>query len=81
MDNDQILGNIAALVAEERSLRERSGRQLGLDADEQSRLHSVEVQLDQCWDLLRRRRAKSEFGDDPDTAEVRPADEVEDYRG
>ncbi|WP_327324928.1 DUF2630 family protein [Streptomyces sp. NBC_01210] len=81
MDNDQILGNITALVAEERSLRERSGRQLGLDADEQARLNAVEVQLDQCWDLLRRRRAKSEFGDDPDTAGVRPADEVEDYRG
>ncbi|MFD9221493.1 DUF2630 family protein [Streptomyces sp. NPDC060064] len=81
MDNDQIFGNITALVAEERSLRERSGRQLGLDADEQARLNAVEVQLDQCWDLLRQRRAKSEFGDDPDTARVRPADEVEDYRG
>ncbi|MEU9009371.1 DUF2630 family protein [Streptomyces sp. NPDC048479] len=81
MDNDQILGNITALVAEERSLRERSGRQQGLDTDEQARLNAVEVQLDQCWDLLRQRRAKSEFGNDPDTARVRPADEVEDYRG
>ncbi|MFE2496587.1 DUF2630 family protein [Streptomyces scopuliridis] len=79
--NDAILDNINALVAEERALRERSTEHLGLGADEQARLHSVEVQLDQCWDLLRQRRAKSEFGENPDEAAVRPPGEVEGYQG
>ncbi|MFJ9030836.1 DUF2630 family protein [Streptomyces sp. NPDC102274] len=79
--NNGILDNISALVAEERTLRERSTEHLGLGADEQARLLSVEVRLDQCWDLLRQRRAKSEFGENPDEAAVRPPDEVEGYQG
>jgi hypothetical protein len=35
--------------------------------------------LDQCWDLLRQRRALREFGKDPDEAKVRPAKIVENY--
>ncbi|MFG3347641.1 DUF2630 family protein [Streptomyces sp. NPDC048018] len=77
MDNDEILENIGALVEEERALRQRTG---GLPDEERTRLAEVEVQLDQCWDLLRQRRAKSEFGEDPDTAALRPAAEVENYR-
>jgi hypothetical protein len=53
---------------------------MGLCADEKSRLRTVEVQLDQCWDLLRQRRTLSEFGDDPNAARVRPADEAEGYQ-
>jgi hypothetical protein len=79
--NHQILNTIGDLVAEERNLRERSTEQLGLPATEQARLRSVEVQLDQCWDLLRQRRAKSEFGENPDEAAVRPPSEVEGYQG
>ncbi|MFE4537890.1 DUF2630 family protein [Streptomyces scopuliridis] len=79
--DDAILDHISALVAEERALRERSSEHLGLGADEQTRLRSVEVQLDQCWDLLRQRRAKSEFGENPDEAVVRPPGEVEGYQG
>ncbi|WP_328720475.1 DUF2630 family protein [Streptomyces sp. NBC_00247] len=78
-DND-ILTDIDELVAEERSLRDRSTAALGLSADEKIRLRTVEVQLDQCWDLLRQRRALSEYGDDPSKARVRPADEVEGYQ-
>ncbi len=76
-DDEQILENISALVEEERALRQRTG---GLLAEERTRLAELEVQLDQCWDLLRQRRAKAEFGEDPDTAAVRPASEVEGYR-
>ncbi|MCX4731020.1 DUF2630 family protein [Streptomyces sp. NPDC051658] len=75
-----IIDDIGGLISEERSLRDRSTREMGLSADEKSRLRTVEVRLDQCWDLLRQRRALSEFGEDPSTAEVRPADEVEGYR-
>ncbi|MCT4354775.1 DUF2630 family protein [Streptomyces sp. Je 1-79] len=76
-DDEQILANIGSLVEEERALRQRMG---GLLPEERTRLAELEVQLDQCWDLLRQRRAKAEFGEDPDTAAVRPAAEVEGYR-
>ncbi|MEU7281829.1 DUF2630 family protein [Streptomyces sp. NPDC045431] len=69
MDNEQILDHIGALVREERALHDRAG---ALTGDEEARLRSLEAQLDQCWDLLRQRRAKEEFGEDPDTATVRP---------
>ncbi|MEU2116755.1 DUF2630 family protein [Streptomyces sp. NPDC058700] len=77
MDNEEILDDIGALVEEERALRQRTG---GLLPEERTRLAEVEVRLDQCWDLLRQRRAKEEFGEDPDTAALRPAAEVESYR-
>ncbi|MEU6974676.1 MULTISPECIES: DUF2630 family protein [unclassified Streptomyces] len=77
MDNDEILENIGTLVEEERALRLRTG---GLLDEERSRLAELELRLDQCWDLLRQRRAKAEYGEDPDTAAVRPAAEVEGYR-
>ncbi|MFE6102281.1 DUF2630 family protein [Streptomyces laurentii] len=77
MDNDDILQDINALVEEERALRQRTG---GLPDEERTRLAELEVRLDQCWDLLRQRRAKTEYGEDPDTAAVRPATEVENYR-
>ncbi|MDQ0795343.1 hypothetical protein QFZ58_003831 [Streptomyces sp. B1I3] len=51
----------------------------GLSPEERARLREVEVRLDQCWDLLRQRRALSEYGEDPSAARVRPADEVEGY--
>ena len=47
--------------------------------DERTRLRALEVELDQCWDLLRQRRAKREFGDNPEAAEARPGDVVEGY--
>jgi hypothetical protein len=48
--------------------------------DNRARLAQVEAQLDQCWDLLRQRRAKRDAGEDPDEAEARPISEVEGYR-
>ncbi|MFI9645641.1 DUF2630 family protein [Streptomyces sp. NPDC052040] len=81
MDQEQILTRISAMVDEERGLRDalRSGR---IDSTtEHERLAELERALDQCWDLLRQRRAKAEFGDNPDDARVRPASQVEDYEG
>ena len=51
----------------------------GLTEEDQARLGEVKVALDQCWDLLRQRRALREFGEDPDKAKVRPAKIVENY--
>ena len=69
-------------MAEEQQLRRReegdSGDADRLEADRE-RLEAVQVELDRCWDLLRQRRAREEFGEDPDEAQVRDADTVERY--
>jgi hypothetical protein len=75
--NDQdVLKHIDQLVAEEHELLNKNG----LSESERARLHSLQVSLDQCWDLLRQRRGKLEFGQDPGEAHVRDADTVERYR-
>ncbi|MEI7033896.1 DUF2630 family protein [Streptomyces pratensis] len=79
MADRDIFEHIGDLVSEERDLRDRSVANMGLSIEEKARLRAVEVQLDQCWDLLRQRRALDEYGDDPAAAKVRPADEVEGY--
>ena len=76
MDDRDVLDEIGTLVDEEHALRERGD---GLGADERERLAALEVRLDQCWDLLRQRRAKREFDEDPDTAQPRPPEVVETY--
>ena len=72
-----VLAHIQRLVAEEHSLFERDR----LDPGESKRLTDVQVELDQCWDLLRQRRALRETGGNPSEAHVRPADVVEKYTG
>jgi hypothetical protein len=82
MSDESIAARIESLVSEEQILRRReqldSKDEEQLEADQQ-RLRTVEVELDRCWDLLRQRRAREEFGQDPDEAEVRDADTVERY--
>jgi hypothetical protein len=73
------LARIHELVDEERELRARLQRKEISADEEHARLRELEVQLDQCWDLLRQRRALRETGGDPREAQVRPADEVEGY--
>ena len=79
MDDRQVLDRIGALVEEEHTLESQASGE-GLDQHEQARLHEVEVQLDQCWDLLRQRRARRHAGLDPDQTTVRPAEVVERYQ-
>jgi len=74
-----ILDQVNELVAEEQRLREQLQNREIDESEEHKRLRSVEVQLDQCWDLLRQRRALRETGGDPGAASVRPPDEVEGY--
>jgi hypothetical protein len=77
-DQDQgVMNNIQRLVNEEHELFERGS----LTDDEKKRLQKIQVELDQCWDLLRQRRARREFGEDPDQAHVRPPEVVEKYTG
>jgi hypothetical protein len=66
---------ITSLVAEEHRLRTHANP----TDDDRTALSAIEVELDQCWDLLRQRRALSEAGMDPGDAESRPARDVEGY--
>ena len=79
MDDSEIVRRIGELADEEHELE---GRHAGepLSGEELRRLRDVEVALDQCWDLLRQRRARRNAGDDPDEAAARPADVVERYQ-
>ncbi|MPZ72364.1 MAG: DUF2630 family protein [Nitriliruptorales bacterium] len=74
MDDEDILGRIQKLVAEEDALRSTE------QPVPPQRLESLEVMLDQCWDLLRQRRARREFGEPAEGASPRPADVVEGYQ-
>jgi predicted nuclease with TOPRIM domain len=75
------LSHIRELVDEERELRARLQKHEISADEEHARLRALEVELDQCWDLLRQRRALRETGGDPREARIRPPDEVEGYLG
>jgi len=79
MDDKEILANIGDLIQTEHALRARLAAGELTSEEEQSALKSAEEALDQCWDLLRQRRAKREFGADSNIAEARPTSEVEGY--
>jgi hypothetical protein len=79
MDDQEIVRRINELADEEHQL-ERAHTGAGLAEDELSRLRAIEVSLDQCWDLLRQRRARRSTGQDPDDAQVRPEGAVEGYQ-
>jgi uncharacterized protein DUF2630 len=82
VSDESIAARIERLVSEEHDLRSREQQDSPDDdalARDRERLREVEVELDRCWDLLRQRRAKEEFGLDPDDASARGADTVEGY--
>jgi len=78
MEDEGIHDRIEQMVAEEHDLYER-GAQGGLNETEHRRLESIKVGLDQCWDLLRQRRALREAGSDVSEARVRDPEVVERY--
>jgi uncharacterized protein DUF2630 len=73
MDDSQIHSEIEKLVAQEHELWDREA------PGDREQLEKVRIALDQCWDLLRQRRAMREFNMDPEAARLRPADVVEHY--
>lgn len=82
MSDESIAARIEQLVAEEHALRGREQAD-SQDAErlesDRRRLDTVQLELDRCWDLLRQRRAREEFGQDPDQAQVRDPTTVERY--
>jgi len=80
MTDEPILDRINRLSREEEELWRQASAGGGLGTDAQQRLEQLGVELDQCYDLLRQRQARREFGQDPDEAQVRPPEVVEHYR-
>jgi hypothetical protein len=78
MEDETVLREINKLAAEEHSLFEKEAKG-EVSLEERMRLDTLAVTLDQCWDLLRQRRARRSAGADPDGAEVRSAGVVENY--
>ena len=76
MNDQELHQQIERLVAEEHGLFDKGG---AMSAGERSRLGEINVQLDRLWDLLRQRRAREEFGQDPSVAHERSAETVEKY--
>ena len=79
MEDNEILGRVHRLVEEEHGLRESMARGDIDGAEERQRLEDLEAELDQCWDLLRRRRAAIDAGTDPNATQVRSTQEVRNY--
>lgn len=80
MADEPILSRINALAHEEEELWRRASDGGGISTEDRQRLDEVAVALDQCYDLLRQRQARREFGQDPDGAQVRPPETVERYQ-
>jgi hypothetical protein len=79
MADEQISDRIEALVKEEHDLLHRAESEHGLEEPDHARMQEVEVELDQCWDLLRQRRARRSAGQDPNDSSLRTPDTVEHY--
>lgn len=75
----QILSRVAEMIASEKTLRQQLAAGEIDGRTEHERLIALETELDQCWDLLRQRRALAAAGQDPGAARVRPPAEVEGY--
>jgi hypothetical protein len=80
MDDKEILSRISGLIETEHELRQSLASGELSSEQERDRLRSAEEALDQCWDLLRQRRARREYGDNPDSVSARPTAEVEGYQ-
>jgi Protein of unknown function (DUF2630) len=79
MQDQEILSRIGELVDEEHRLLQLEQQNQLADPDNK-RMRELEIALDQCWDLLRQRRARREFGQNPDEASARTADVIENYK-
>ena len=80
MNDEALIQRIGALVEEEHALERALAQDPEGTPEAEQRLQELEVALDQCWDLLRQRRARRSAGADPDQAAARPAAVVEHYQ-
>jgi Protein of unknown function (DUF2630) len=78
MNDSDILQHIQQLVKEEHELM-NSAEEQPLSEEQRARMEQLQVNLDQLWDLLRQRRARREFGLNPNEATERDPSTVEHY--
>ena len=78
MDDESIRNRIESMVDEEQQLL-RDAEGAGPDESRHARLQELRIELDRCWDLLRQRKGREEFGLDPENVHARDADTVEKY--
>ena len=74
-EDQPVLRVIQQLAEEEHRLYEHESL---TDAD-RARLAKINIELDQCWDLLRQRQALRAAGRDPNEAHMRSPEIVENY--
>jgi hypothetical protein len=74
-EDQSVLKHIQQLAAEEHRLFAHEA----LTDGDRARLAKINIQLDQCWDLLRQRQALQDAGRNPNEAHVRPPEIVENY--
>jgi prephenate dehydratase len=79
MSEHDIYSKIEQLVATEHKLREQNAAGEIDPTDEMAQLASIEHALDQCWDLLRQRRARHDAGQNPEDATANSVEQVEHY--
>jgi hypothetical protein len=79
MEESEILSRIASMVQSEHELRQQMQSTADVREPVKVELQRLEEALDQCWDLLRQRRARREYGQNPDDSAARPVEEVEKY--
>lgn len=79
MDDAELLQRIGELAQQEHNL-ERAHAGEALSGADLEKMRKIEVLLDQCWDLLRQRRARRNAGEDADEVSARPEEVVENYR-
>jgi hypothetical protein len=79
MTEQDILARIKNLVDREHDLRSKATAGEVDPVTERQQLAELEVMLDQCWDLLRQRRARIDQGSAPEDAQVSSARQVEGY--
>ena len=79
MTDTELIQHIEKLVQEEHELDQHI-EGVGLNDEQRARMKQLEVSLDQCWDLLRQRRARRNAGLNPDDAQVRDPGIVEHYQ-
>lgn len=78
MNDSDILQHINQLVKEEHDLMNKA-EESELTEEQHARMQQLQISLDQCWDLLRQRRARREFGENPNEAVERDPSTVEHY--
>jgi flagellar biosynthesis/type III secretory pathway chaperone len=74
-EDNSVLAHIKQLTEKEEHLYGKTD----LNDEDIKDMHKIKSELDQYWDLLRQRRALRDAGENPNQAEMRSSDTIENY--